>query len=149
MSKKNATYSIDETTLGEIERISAKKGESRSDIVEKYILRGLAKELELTSLERMNAQDKVINLALDSILKLYNLELEGGVEQKINIISLVVCNFSASNPLRERNRVAQLSLFEILKDIEDYDLPLFQKISKLLTRNLKQTFLGLYPEQKT
>lgn len=146
---KQGRITLDETTWGELERVSLQKGTSKSEIIENYINRGLAKEGELSGSERLRHADKVLNLGLDSMLISLNIEVKEGFLRKFEVLFNEIGGLSKQHSLHSRVGMMEVDSFNLLREVESYDKNLFREISKKIKGNMKKRFLNLYPELKT
>ena len=149
MSKQKGYY-LDEETWGELGRLSAKKQILISEIIELYVKKGLAHELDLTPRERYHASEQCIISSLDSHLKTFGVVVDGDLNKKFDILCSLTTGISAVSPLRHLRRIAELGIFEILEEIKSWDNDRFEDIKKDMGRFrlLRQEYLSLYPEKK-
>ena len=125
---------IDIDIIGGIARSAQKRGETTSHMTEVALSHYLAQDIELTAYERQQYKKKVIENALNSLASGLNMQVFGDILTKTHTIMAVCSGFDTLFPLRDSTKNAKLSLFEILKDIEDYDNGLFQEIMPYLNR---------------
>lgn len=147
MSKQKG-YFQDETTWGELSRVSAKRGITISDLIEGYCLRGLSKEQELTATERYFVEKRNINLTLDGIFSTFSMTVEGSLDIKIRVLVGLCTGISVQSPLRNFRKLAELSLYTVLNDIRFWDIDIYNEIMKEMSKykRTKQAYLSIYPE---
>ena len=134
MAKQSISSRMDEEIIGEIERSAQKRGVPKSEILEKAAAHWLAQDVELTAIERAEAKKVIINQALDRVSSILYIECKGDLVSKTTTLIAVCSGFSVTFPLRENTKLAELSLFEVLQDIQDYDKGIFAEILPILKR---------------
>lgn len=151
MTKVRKCYSIDDQNCGQIGRIASQKGVTESDIINDYIEKSLACEIELTSVERYHYQRVCIMKSLDSILRLCGVtQMEGGCVDKFRL-ALYVCHGNSVQKNRQfRHGEFELSLFEVLNSIKDMDINIFNQILTDMAHfgRIRNRYLSLYPKSE-
>lgn len=147
---KQKGYYINEETWGELARVSAAKAISISELIENYVLHGLSHEVELSGIERYTAKKRNIILGVDAILLTLNCVVNGTLQQKIDVLCALLAGISVASPLRGVKSIGELSLFEVLNDIKEWDYDLFSEIKRNMGkyRYIRNRYLALYPEKK-
>ena len=147
---KQKGYYLNDETWGELARVAATKAISISELVEKYVLHGLSHEVELSGIERYTAKKRNIILAVDAILTTLNCVVNGTLQQKIDILCALISGISVASPLRGVKTIGELSIFEVLNEIKEWDYDLFLEIKRNMGkyRYLRNRYLALYPERK-
>lgn len=150
MNKCKVCFSLDEEAVGELERIAMSKGTSKSDVLENYLLKGLTHEQELTSIERYKFFQRVLNLKLDSILALHGTTQTGTILEKFEVAFISTSLKSKTDTVTASIKISEISLFETLEDIKEWDIDIFDKCKKIMAKfgRTKQRYLDLYPEKR-
>lgn len=148
MTKVKQCYSFDDKLVASLERVSLKKGISKSAVMEYYAVRGLSNESELTAVERLSYQDKIINGALDSVLEVFNISCNGDILTKFRQALYTCAGISKQKIERNRYGIMELSLFEVLNNIKESDNALFDKLVVELGYfgRIRQRYFNLYPK---
>lgn len=148
MAKVKQCYSFEDKLVASIERVSLKKGISKSEVVNNYAVRGLSKEHELTAVERLKYQDEIINGALDSVLAVFKISCDGDILLKFRHALYTCAGISKQKIERNRYGIMELSLFEVLNDIKDSDMALFDKLIIEMGSfgRIRQRYFNLYPK---
>ena len=147
--KKQIRFNLGADLISTIANIAAKKGSPISDVAETYLTRGVSKEIEITSAERYNFGRIHINGSLDAVLRLFGIkDLEGGLSDKCTVIIALLREKTIQEKSNIRNGIVEVSYFEILNDIKEFDNDLYKKILVKMAKSgrIRDRYLNLYPE---
>jgi len=149
MTKNKICFSLDEKVVSAIERISMARAISKSEVVDVVLSKGLSKMAELTWAERTGLAEKQINLALDSLLLRFNLRMEGEIMNKFLTCLYMVRYKTTTKYEQNQAKIIELSLFELLKEIQTYDMALFNSITTIMGKigRIRARFFQMYPKK--
>jgi len=151
MSKSKLTVSINENLVGSVNSVSSRKGIPISEIVGKYITFGLKQEIELTAAERYHFQRQSLNSGLDNVLRLFSIKMEdAGLTDKFQTCLSLSQGFLRLKKREYRYAVIEQSVFELLNNVKDMDLNLFDiwLTDMSVFGKMKQRYLLLYPKTR-
>jgi len=147
MSKQKICLSIDEKMVAGLSSAAAKRGIPISEIAQTYFSRMLCHEIELTAAERFYFQRDNIEKSLDNVLTILGVSSNGGLSDKWGV-SMALCLAKSRQKNRQsRYAVIELSLFEILNNLKDMDINLFEEwvIEMGKYGRIKNRYFNLYP----
>ncbi len=149
MTKTKICFSIDENVVSAIERISTARAISKSELVDVVLSKGLSKMAELTWAERTGLAEKQIHLALDSLLLRFSLRMEGEILNKYLTCLYMVRYKTTTKYEVNQAKIVELSLFELLNEIQTYDVALFDSIIKIMSKigRIRCRFFQIYPKK--
>ena len=148
MSKHKICLSIDEKIVAGLSAAAAKRGTPISEIAQTYFSRMLSHDIELTAAERFYFQRDNVERSLDNVLTILGISSNGGLSDKWGV-SLALCLAKSRQKNRQsRYAVIELSLFEILNNIKEMDINLFEEwvIEMGKYGRIKNRYFNLYPK---
>jgi len=148
MTKQKICLSIDEKIVSGLSSAASKRGVPISEIAQTYFSRMLCREIELTAAERFYFQRDNIERSLDNVLKILGVSSNGGLSDKWGV-SMALCLAKSRQKNRQsRYAVIELSLFEILNNLKEMDINLFEEWIVEMGKHgrIKNRYFNLYPK---
>ena len=133
-NKRKVGWYVDIAILTRIQQIALSKGSTPSQLVEKYIKKGLATESEITISERINYLRGVLNIELNGLLGTYNVVVEGSSMEKLDVLGALVNRKSRKQSEINKNKQLVFSLYTILEDIKVVDEALYDDLVAVLRK---------------
>jgi len=152
LTKQVMSISLDENIIGTINTLSTQKGISKSNLVERLLSVGLKTDSDLTPEQRYHFGRCVFVNRCSDVLKLHGIvEHEGGICDKFRLIVALGTSICTQKNRQSRNAIYELSIFELLNDIGEFDKEIFKECVVILNknRNLSDKYFNLYPENKS
>lgn len=148
MSKVKKCISIDEKTVGRVARIASAKGLPDSEIYETLLSIGLARNGELTAVERFHYQRQNIIRAIDSVLLTFGIIQEGSITDKFRCVLISTFGLSRCKKRQIRDEIRESSVFEALNLIKDMDKNLFDELLTDMSKfgEIRNRYLQKYPK---
>lgn len=150
MTKNIISVSLDENLLGTIDTLSKQKGISKSGLIERFVHIGLKSDSDLTPEQRYHFARCVFVNRCSDLLRLHGIVVhEGGLDDKFTLIVALYPDFSTRKNRQSRYAIYEMSIFELLNEIKEFDKEIFQNCCKILRKNrkLSDAYFYLYPEK--
>lgn len=152
LAKQVISFSLDENIIGTINTLSTQKGISKSGLAERLFSIGLKFDVDLTPEQRYHFGRCVFIDRCSDILKLHSIVVhEGGICDKIRLIMALGTTIGTHKNRQSRNAIYELSIFELLNDLKEFDKEIYKDSIVILNknRNLSDKYFNLYPENKS